>query len=93
MQFAQMIRSLMQKEQELSLEEFFRAVLEDTGYLRYLELMGDEGVTRIENVNELTTNIIKYEESTEEPSLGGFLEEVALFTDLIIMIPQQTQSL
>ena len=38
MQFAQMIRSLMQKEQELSLEEFFRAVLEDTGYLRYLEL-------------------------------------------------------
>lgn len=82
MQFAQMIRSLMQKEQELSLEEFFRAVLEDTGYLRYLELMGDEGVTRIENVNELTTNIIKYEESTEEPSLGGFLEEVALFTDL-----------
>ena len=80
--FAQMIRSLMQKEQELSLEEFFRAVLEDTGYLRYLELMGDEGVTRIENVNELTTNIIKYEESTEEPSLGGFLEEVALFTDL-----------
>ncbi len=82
MQFAQMIRNLMQKEQELSLEEFFRAVLEDTGYLRYLELMGDEGVTRIENVNELTTNIIKYEESTDEPSLSGFLEEVALFTDL-----------
>lgn len=82
MQFAQMIRTLMQKEQDLSLDEFFRAVLEDTTYLRYLELMGDEGVTRIENVNELTTNIIKYQESTEEPSLSGFLEEVALFTDL-----------
>lgn len=82
MQFAQMIRTLMQKEQDLSLDEFFQAVLEDTTYLRYLELMGDEGVTRIENVNELTTNIIKYQESTEEPSLSGFLEEVALFTDL-----------
>lgn len=82
MQFAQMINNLVQKEQEGSLEEFFRAVLEDTGYLRYLELMGDEGTARIENVNELTSNIIKYEESTDEPTLSGFLEEVALFTDL-----------
>ncbi len=37
---------------------------------------------RLENIGELKTTILKYMEETEEPSLSGFLEEIALYTDL-----------
>ena len=37
---------------------------------------------RLENIGELKTTVLKYTEETEEPSLSGFLEEIALYTDL-----------
>ena len=42
----------------------------------------NESKTRLENVHELTSSISGYLENAEEPSLGGFLDEVALYTDL-----------
>ena len=39
-------------------------------------------VTLLENVRELTSSISGYLEHAEDPSLGGFLDEVALYTDL-----------
>ena len=41
-----------------------------------------EGITRIENINELKSTVIAYMNDAEEPSLNGFLEEIALYTDL-----------
>jgi DNA helicase-2/ATP-dependent DNA helicase PcrA len=41
-----------------------------------------ENRTRAENVKELKSSIISYVENTDEPSLNGFLEEIALYTDL-----------
>ena len=43
---------------------------------------GPEGEARIENIEELKSNMKNYEEENEESSLAGFLEEVALYTDL-----------
>ena len=40
----------------------------------------NESKTRLENVHELTSSISGYLENAEEPSLGGFLDEVALYT-------------
>ena len=44
----------------------FDELLEETGYMIYLQSLGEEGVTRIENVGELKTNILKYIEETEK---------------------------
>ena len=42
----------------------------------------DESKGRIENIDELISKIAAYEESAEEPTLSGFLEEVALVADI-----------
>ncbi len=80
--FATMIESLTEAAQTLSMGDFFDQVLEQTGYLLSLIALGEEGKTRIENVKELKSIMIKYAEENESPTLAGFLEEVALYTDL-----------
>lgn len=42
----------------------------------------EENKTRLENVRELKSSILSYLENTDNPSLAGFLEEIALYTDL-----------
>ena len=41
-----------------------------------------ENQSRIENVQELKSSVQGYVENAEEPNLAGFLDEVALYTDL-----------
>lgn len=65
----------------LPMEELFDAVLEKTGYLDMLKAEGEEGETRIENVQEFRSNIVLYQQETPEPTLAGFLEETVLYTD------------
>ncbi len=76
-----MFDELIAAKDEMPLDEFLDLVLEKTGYLKMLKSLGEEGTTKIENVNELKSSMINYQEEADEPSLGGFLEEVALFTD------------
>jgi len=67
----------------LSVSELLKMVLEDTGYVQELETEGtEEALARIENIDELISKAVAYEEGTEEPSLSGFLEEVALVADI-----------
>ena len=42
----------------------------------------EENQTRLENVHELKSSIVSYVENAEEPTLAGFLEEIALYTDI-----------
>ena len=64
-------------------DELYDAVVEKTGYVRALqEKKNDENTARIENVGELKTNILGYMKETGDASLSGFLDEVALYTDL-----------
>ena len=42
----------------------------------------EEAQSRIENIDELISKVVAYEESAEEPTLSGFLEEVALIADI-----------
>lgn len=67
-----------------SLEDLINEVLEATGYLSELEAEDtEEAQGRIENINELINKVVSYEKTTEEePSLSGFLEEVALVADI-----------
>ena len=58
-------------------------MIEETGYVKELEAEGtDEAEARIENIDELLSKVVSYEESEEHPTLSGFLEEVALVADI-----------
>ncbi len=68
---------------EISLTDFIHEVIEETGYVKLLEEEDtEEALSRIENIEELVNKVAAYEKSTEEPTLAGFLEEVALVADI-----------
>ena len=80
--FCRVIDELTKAAEEISISELFELMLDKTGYRAALELEGDEGLERLENVKELETNIAQYEEETEESSLSDFLEQIALISDI-----------
>jgi len=80
--FSDIITELTQLSLTLPLDELLDELLEKTSYYEYLKAQGKEGEARIENINELKTNLIKYEADNENADLAGFLEEVSLYTDL-----------
>lgn len=82
MAFAAMMDSLAQLAEQNELDLLFDEVLSATGYMQMLESQLPESQPRIENVRELKSNIMAYVDGAEDPSLAGFLEEVALYTDL-----------
>ena len=82
MPLAQMFEQLAEDSQIVSLDELLDELLEVSGYRAFLKSQGDEGETRLENIEELKSTMIKYSEEAEEPSLSGFLEEISLFTDV-----------
>ncbi|MEG0899182.1 MAG: 3'-5' exonuclease [Oscillospiraceae bacterium] len=81
-EFADMLKEIMAETDSMTLSDFLDFVLEKTGYLLSLKGEGMEGLTRIENVQELKSNMVAYEKETENPTLSGFLEDIALYTDL-----------
>ena len=75
-----MFEYLTEKADELPLDEFLDELLEKTGYLESLKAL-ENGDTKIENVEELRSSIVQYMNEADEPSLSGFLEEVALYSE------------
>ena len=84
LKFADLIDSLRRRGAELALPEFYDAVCEESGYVKALEEKNDlESRGRIENVQELKSNILGFlERDPEDATLAGFLNEIALYTDL-----------
>lgn len=72
-----------------SVSDLIRKVIEDTGYEDYLQDYDEETAEdRIQNVDELISKAVSYEEESEEsadsdgPSLADFLENVSLVADI-----------
>ena len=84
MAFTALIEELAQMlEDGMSLTDFYDQVMERTGYAQMLELKPtEENKTRLENIKELKSSIQSYVQDAENPSLAGFLEEIALYTDI-----------
>lgn len=86
MPFVSMIESLKSKisSPTYSLEDLVNEIIDATGYVRELEEEGtEEAEDRINNINELINKLVEYEKNAdEEPTLSGFLEEVALVADI-----------
>ena len=84
MQFAVMIEELAALlEEGMPLNEFYDILLTRSGYVTMLESKPtEENKSRLENVRELKSSILSYMANAEEPTLAGFLEEIALYTDI-----------
>ena len=84
MQFAMLLDELTQLlDSGISLVEFYEQLMQRTGYETMLENKPtEENKTRLENIRELKSSIQAYVQNAENPSLAGFLEEVALYTDI-----------
>ncbi|MCF7822678.1 MAG: UvrD-helicase domain-containing protein [Candidatus Marinimicrobia bacterium] len=68
---------------EFSLDEWSRAFVDELGFVKqYKEEMTAESEARLENIYELLAAISDFTQSVEEPSLAGYMEEVALLTDI-----------
>lgn len=81
--FVLFIQSMKAKAKLLSVADLLQEVIETTGYVRELEAEGtDEAEARIENIDELISKAVDYEEGEEAPTLNGFLENVALVADI-----------
>ena len=83
--FVAMIEGLREAEQsgDYTLAELYNLILEHTEYENYLRSEKENADVRIENIEELKSNIIKFEEEYgEEASLSAFLEEISLQTDI-----------
>ena len=81
--FVSLIRELRDYKAGHGLADLLRYIIEKTDYNDHLLSTDDEdGEDRISNVDELISKITDYEETAEEPTLSGFLEEVALVSDL-----------
>ena len=81
--FSDLIENLQALADTLPLPYLYEELLYRSGYTALLEGKNTvEDRTRLENVRELQTSIADYAQSTPEPSLAGFLDTVALFTDL-----------
>ena len=84
LKFSALIEDLAQLlEEGMSLPDFYDELLIRSGYVDMLNAKDtEENKTRLENVRELKSSIHSYIENAEIPTLAGFLEEIALYTDL-----------
>ena len=84
MQFTALIEGMAELlDSGMSLPDFYDELLERSDYVEMLQNKPtEENKTKLENVRELKSSITAYVENAEEPSLAGFLEEIALYTDL-----------
>ena len=82
MSFAGIIDGLREAAKEEPLDLLLDDILEKTGYGAMLNAQGEEGKTRMENIGELKSTMVKYEQATPEGSLSGCLVESALYTDV-----------
>lgn len=80
--FCEMIDELREDLDKIPMDELFTKIIQSTQYLGYLRLDKEKGEEREENIYELISNLKTYEQENEEATLSGFLEEVALMSDI-----------
>ena len=81
--FVMFIQSLRARAEMDSVSQLIQAIIDETGYVDELKAEGtDEAEQRIENIDELINKAVDYEQGEENPTLSGFLEEVALVADI-----------
>lgn len=82
-EFVNVLETVRTEVGQVPLIELGRSLLEKTGYVRqFIEDGSTEALSRRENVMELLNLMAYYESTAEDPSLSGFLQDVALVSDV-----------
>ena len=81
--FAELINSLTKAAAEgCPLDALVNLTLDQSGYMKMLKDAGQEEAERVENLQEFVSGVVEYMNSSEEPTLTGFLEETSLVADV-----------
>ena len=81
--FSQLIQKYIDLKGKISLNELVHTLIEEVGLLSmYKQDPSIESQSRAENIQELMNGVHEYVNETADPSLSGFLEDVALVTDV-----------
>ncbi|MDD2482411.1 MAG: 3'-5' exonuclease, partial [Lutispora sp.] len=80
--FVRLIAELMDIAEKESISVVIDEVITRSGYLEELEKGDDEEQERGKNIKELLSAALEYEEINEDSSLSGFLENMALMSDI-----------
>ena len=82
-EFIELIEEMRSKKDELEISELIKLVLNKSGYTKALELENTvEAETRLQNIEELLTVAMEFEEEFAENSLNEFLESITLSSDV-----------
>ncbi len=81
--FTSIINSFMIRKDEIKISTLIEELLAQTGYLAQLKKSDDlQDETRIENIQELVSAAVDFENTQEDKSLAAFLEKTALVADV-----------
>ena len=81
--FINLIEELRTKQNKLSISELIKETLNKSGYTKALELENSvEAESRIQNLEEFLTVAIEFEEEFADNTLGEFLENITLSSDI-----------
>lgn len=82
LQFSSMIEEYIKLSEQLPLNELFEQLMVQSGYIAGLAQDKETYEDRLSNINELSSNLLRYTQENESADLGGFLEEVSLMSDI-----------
>lgn len=81
--FTSLVNNFIRKKDEVLVSELIENILDETGYLSELKNSKDiEDQSRVENLKELVSAAVQFENNSDDKSLSKFLEDVALVSDI-----------
>jgi Superfamily I DNA and RNA helicases len=80
--FTSFIDTMTELAQKSSISELIDSIIEMSGYKQMVIDAGEDNEFRLENLKELVSVAVEYEQNAEEPTLDGFLEEISLVADV-----------
>lgn len=81
-EFMEMIQAFRREKDKTNVTKFIEKVMKKTGYLDSLDDRTIQGEERQENLKELLSVAEEYAKNNEKLTLGDFLEEVSLISDV-----------
>ncbi|MDR1354423.1 MAG: UvrD-helicase domain-containing protein [Oscillospiraceae bacterium] len=79
--FVAMINELESELKNTDLPGFIDILLKKTGYKEMIKNQGFDGEGKLENINELKTNLMLYCNTSDNPSLENFLNDIAIYAE------------
>lgn len=81
--FVSLINSFIRTKDEVNVSKIIEEIIETTGYLNELKNSNEaDDISRIENLQELVSAAVDFENNSEDKSLSAFLEKVTLVSDI-----------